>query len=556
MPFGEVMYRCNAHFCFNSIFRNRVAGLVITLALMQLFLFSFYLNGLHSETVNMATAANEFSSAFSSSEQLVVIPTPPPPPSLPDSVITQAVDIVGFNGDPDRRISTTPHLPVGQEAEWNNLSSKTRVVARKALDHLIDNNKPAIDMVAIAARKLSASAAAAVAANPAASSVGLDPLAKISLNMLANAFSGANSFPSSTDNAAAALVKTQYTNLAQMGLHLLSNNFDARSTGSSNTTNKSEASRMLDMATQLVLQNARVDPQMTKSVVTLLKSAMGNQKMDTKLVGLGLVAKMIQQQQQQQLPGQRTGSDLGVNLLRQILMNGQLASALLKNSAAGRPSFTSSSPDQSFSVARNYIKLANKMLPAIKSKLKLPETTVGRGKIVVDLDFKFPVDKVAFDVCRSTAISPVDSPTTNLVVVVSSAAHLEDRQAARDSWVRDFRQLSGGKVKVVFFVGQTKNSTLQRLVHEEATTYSDLVQTNVPETTENAVYKTLASLVWIHQSCPAPIKQILRVDDDVFVSAAKMLKIMETSQTGPFMTGNIVSHVNPHEESAGTMELN
>jgi hypothetical protein len=50
MPFGEVMYRCNAHYCF-SVFRNRVVGLLTTLALMQLFLFSNYLNGLHSETM-------------------------------------------------------------------------------------------------------------------------------------------------------------------------------------------------------------------------------------------------------------------------------------------------------------------------------------------------------------------------------------------------------------------------------------------------------------------------------------------------------------------------
>ena len=470
MPFGEVMYRCNAHYCFSSVFRNRVVGLVITLALMQLFLFSFYLNGLHSQVGLAQTTVTGFSS-----ELPLVIPAPPPPAPAADG----------------RHEPPSP-AAAGQEAEWtaNQLASKTRLAAKKALDHLMANNKPAVDaVVAMAAKKFSASVDSA--APP------VDPMTKMGLNLLASAFSNGQ-----TDKS-----KSQYANLAQMGLQLLSNNLDLGN-NKNNTRKNNDNSGMLNIATQIMLQNSKMDPLIAKSALGFLKNAMGNQKIDPKLM-LNLAAKMMPQQQQS--AGQRASGDFGLNLLSQVLSNGQVASLLSGAMGQAANPNSANSAEQSSTIYRNYLKLTSKNLPALKSKFKLPEPFLGRNKIVVDLDFKYPIQEADF--CLSNI--------TSLVVVISHVGHAEERNAARDTWISDFRQLDKG-VKVLFFVGHSTNTTAESAVMEESAKFHDIIQTNVQEPIENAVYKTLASLVWIHKHC-ANVKHILRIDDDVYVSAKTIL---------------------------------
>lgn len=480
MPFGEVMYRCNAHYCFSSVFRNRVVGLVITLALMQLFLFSFYLNGLHSQVaVAQQTAVIGYSS-----EQPAAIPAPPP--SAPP-----------VTADPP----PSPAQAQGQGAEWidtSQLSSKTRLAAKKALDHLMVNNKPAMDaVVAIAAKKLTesvnpASAAAAVAA-------AVDPMTKMGLNLLASAFSNGQ-----TDKS-----KSQYASLAQTGLQMLGDNLadlggTKKNDGGNNAKGNDNASNMLNLAAQFMLQNSKVDPQMAKSAFGLFKSAMGNQKLDPRLM-LSLAAKMMPQQQQ--AAGNRE-NDFGFRLLSQVLSNGQAA---LLNGGMGQ-TFGSDLGDQSSTIYRNYLKLTGRNLPLVSSKFKLPEPLVGKSKVLVDLDFKFPIQEA--DVCHPNV--------TYLVVVISQVGHADERNAARETWISDFRQLAGQAVKVLFFVGRSTNITAENQLLEESAKYRDIIGTNVQEPVENAVYKTLASLVWINNNC-ASVKHILRIEDDVYVSAKTML---------------------------------
>ena len=110
--------------------------------------------------------------------------------------------------------------------------------------------------------------------------------------------------------------------------------------------------------------------------------------------------------------------------------------------------------------------------------------------------------------------------------------------------MKDLHQLVGGKVDVVFIVGQTANVTVQRAVEEETKAHRDVIQTNVQEPIENGVFKTLAGLVWIDRHCPE-IEQILKIDDDVYVSAATMLKAMEKGKARPTITGSLIDSMNP-----------
>ncbi len=543
MPFGEVMYRCNAHYCFSSVFRNRVAGLVVTLALMQLFLFSFYLNGLHSQAVNVETVNGFAASSSASSELPAVIPAPlrPIEKQQQHNVLAVADETARGGGNriadgqsPDPDLHSPPLGAGGQEKDWGHISSKTRLAAKKALDHLMTNNKPAMDIVASAAKKLTA---AAIAGDP--SAVAADPMAKMGLNFLASAL--LNNNQQLSDKSAGS--KSQYSNLAQMGLQLLTKNYNGSggSSASNSGSNKGDAAGMLNMATQFMMKNSKVDPQMAKSALGFLMNTMGNQKLDPKLMVpmLGMAAKMMQQQPSTGTNGQRGSADIGLNLLSQVLSNSQLRSALLSSGASMMQPSTAG--DQSASIYRNYLKLTSKKLPAVKSKMKLPEPSVSKAKVVVDLDFKYPIQEM--DSCAKPN-------TTFLVAVISHAAHAEDRQAARLAWIRDFQHLSGGRVNVLFFIGQTSNITLQRLVQEESNTYHDMIQTNVQEPAEHVVYKTLASLVWVNQFC-STVKQILRIDDNVYISADKMLKLMEKNKMGASISGNVVSRIDPHDENEG-----
>lgn len=520
MPFGEVMYRCNAHYCFSSVFRNRVVGLVITLALMQLFLFSFYLNGLHSQVVVTASSSNNINS--------------------PVSISSEQQQKLG-HGDTDLRSGSVGQVgPVGQDAFLNPSISKARAAvggaAKKALDRLMmTKKKPAIDLMALAAKKFQD-------ADP------QDPVAKLGFNLIANAINNVKNQPvfqqqqetnssGSPAEAEAVVVvndvedqtnKSQYANLAQMGLQMLTNGLAV------DPTNKGSGQDVLEMASQLMWQSAKLsskagfDPQMAKSALALLKNAVASQKLDPKIM-LTLASKMMQLQS----AADPDANAPGFNLLSQLLSNGQLASALLNAGAATQPV----SPAQSKTIYNNYVKIASKKLPKLKSKMPSPYSSPS-GKVVVDIGFHYTLDKVK--ACRANA--------SYLVVSVSSAANTEERQAARETWIKDLHQLIGQQVDVVFLIGQTANVTVQRSVEQESATYGDLIQTNVQEPVENAVFKTLSALVWIEQNCP-DIQQILKMDDDVYVSAARMLKAIKEGKATPTITGSMIDNVNPHTTS-------
>jgi hypothetical protein len=566
MPFGEVMYRCNAHYCFSSVFRNRVVGLVITLALMQLFLFSFYLNGLHSQvvvTANTGTGTGTGGGGSSNSpvssleqqderhqqqqplaqQQLHPHQQPPHPHgdiSLMDSGAAAAAAVLSDIDLGQRSRSVGQEVERAGEEFLNPAIIKAKAAmgdaAKKALDHLMTNKKPAMDLMAMAAKKLSNDPN--------------DPMAKLGLNLLANAFNNIKNSqravqPKSTQqdpkevnkglvldanvkestsspvaNDVDDQSKSQYANLAQMGLQMLTNGLADPSSllASKGVASSSPDMRMLEMASQMMLSSklskAGFDPQMAKTALGLLKGAVASQKLDPRVL-LGLATKMMSIQQQLQQPSSSASGDTnnagGLNLLSQFLSNGQLMSSLLNSAgAAAAAAQPAVSVDQSNTIYRNYVKLTSRKLPALKSKMSSPYS-IPSSKVVVDIGFHFTMEDV--DTCRSNA--------TYLIMAVSSAANTEERQAARETWIRDLHQLVGGKVDVVFVVGQTANVTLQR-----------------------AVFKTLAGLVWIDRHCPE-IEQILKIDDDVYVSAATMLKAMEKGKARPTITGSLIDSMNP-----------
>lgn len=540
MPFGEVMYRCNAHYCLSSVFRNRVAGLVITLALMQLFLFSFYLNGLHSQTV---VASN---SPVSGELQLQQDPmtTGQEQQQQQQQVVAAAPGLVVRDDiEPARRRS------VGQDELMQQINpsiSKAKDAAKKALDHLMTNKKPAMDLMAMAAKKLS-------------SGPNNDtPMAKLGLNLLANALNNVKQAPaaaavadkmdpavirSSTADPGADddqnynNIKNQYANLAQMGLQMLTSGLAINQPSAGKQSDPSSTG-VMEMATQLMMQAAKLssssgkgssglDPQVAKMAMGFLRNAVASQKLDPKMM-IGLASKMMQMQS-------AVDATSGMNILSQLMASNSAAAGLLASVA--KPV----TPEQSKTIHRNYVKITSKKLPGIKSKMSKPYSS-GSSKVVVDIGFQYTMEQV--DACHG-------SNATSLIMAISSMANMEERQAARDTWLKDLHQLAGDhRVDIVFVIGQSANVTLQRLVDKEAAKYHDLIQTNVQEPVENAVFKTLAGLAWIERHCGnADIQHILKMDDDVYISPSRMLKALKEASPTPTITGSLIDNMNPHTTS-------
>lgn len=514
------MYRCNAHYGF-GFFRNRAVGLVMTLVLTQLFLFSFYLNGLATRSA----ASIQLVQPLEVELEVATVPEIKIEKPVQQTGIPELQPPArGLNTIGEKLSGLLMHPPAGAKSS----AAAVGDAAKKALDQLM-TNRSALDLVAMAAKKLSQSQSN--------QSNGRRSSADVSDTV--DATTPAPSIKT-VDNINSSNNKGQYGQLAQMGLQLLANNLDPA---------KASA------AAQFMLLNAAksdAGSQMGRAALTaLLSGAMGgNTKLDPKFM-LAIASKLMQQQQQQ--PQQRGSvadatNNVGLNLFTQLLNNAPLASALLNNAMGG------ATVDPSLTIYRNYVELTspkNSKLPNLRKfkvnsaypnpsgKIRPP------GKKVVNVDFKFPI--------AESGTCTKSGSVTYLVMVTSSAERFQERQSVRDTWMRDFKttldEKSSRKIRIRFVVGRSVNESISQSLIEESQKFGDVIQADVPAATPNsATLMTLAALAWASRFC-ADIKQMVKCDDDVFVNPSKLIKMMEDKRYGAgpaSVVGRIISRMNPH----------
>lgn len=485
MSFPEVIYRHGAQYCFN-ICRSRLVGLIITLILMQIFLFSFYLNGLHSQDATRSDSVNTILGN--------------------DSTFRHVVSTVK---EPQQKVASVVKGP-SADSPINKAKTFVSDVGKKALDKVMANKLPNVDLMNMVARKLSADSN--------------NPVAKTGMNLIAHAINNMKNYQQSQQSKKVTIDEKNSSILSNR----VENDFE---TEASSSTLRPLDSRVLEIISQLMRQRlqstAEFNPQIVESAMKRLKNAITTQKIDPKNL-LGLISKM---RQLQSISNDSHSNGPGYELLSQLLSNNQLTSAL--TGLTTKPV----SASQSKMIYDKYVKITNKKLPKLKSKMAYPYWSQS-SKVVVDIGFRYFTEKV--NACRPNA--------TYLILSVSSAANTDERQAARETWIKDLHQLIGDQVDVAFVIGQTSNVTVQRTVLNESTIYNDLIETNVQEPIESAVYKTLAGLVWIENNCPN-VEQILKVDDDVYVSAARMLRIFKEGKAKATLTGRMIDDMNPHTTS-------
>lgn len=110
-----------------------------------------------------------------------------------------------------------------------------------------------------------------------------------------------------------------------------------------------------------------------------------------------------------------------------------------------------------------------------------------------------------------------------LIVVHSAVAYLHKRSAIRNTWA-NISILRSNDMRIVFFVGLTRNKAIQYKVEQESLIYDDIVQGQFYDSYYNLTRKGRLWLRWVDEHCPEA-ETVLKVDDDVFVNTLLLAKI-------------------------------
>ncbi|XP_054708550.1 beta-1,3-galactosyltransferase 5-like [Uloborus diversus] len=128
-----------------------------------------------------------------------------------------------------------------------------------------------------------------------------------------------------------------------------------------------------------------------------------------------------------------------------------------------------------------------------------------------------------------------------LIIVTSSASHLESRAAIRETW--------GGYAKergaiVVFFLGFPKNEKYYSRIIDENIKFNDIIQATFLDTYRNLTLKTISVLNWVKESCSL-VKYVLKVDDDMFINVENFLNITEERNETMTILGELAHEWSP-----------
>ena len=111
-----------------------------------------------------------------------------------------------------------------------------------------------------------------------------------------------------------------------------------------------------------------------------------------------------------------------------------------------------------------------------------------------------------------------------LVWIHSAPENTRERSVVRETWAnRKHFPASIDKVRVIFFLGDTKSTKIQDGLYYESELYRDIVQETYMDSYKNLTYKFMSAMKWITHYCPNT-KLILKADDDTVVDTRLMLQ--------------------------------
>lgn len=113
-----------------------------------------------------------------------------------------------------------------------------------------------------------------------------------------------------------------------------------------------------------------------------------------------------------------------------------------------------------------------------------------------------------------------------LVLVHSSAGHFKERETIRTSWSAGSGWLKNLTIRVVFFLAEVEDPSLQTLIAHENRFHGDTVQGNFIDSYRNLTYKHVMALRWAVDNCPR-VPRVMKMDDDIFVHVFNLAKVVD-----------------------------
>lgn len=131
-----------------------------------------------------------------------------------------------------------------------------------------------------------------------------------------------------------------------------------------------------------------------------------------------------------------------------------------------------------------------------------------------------------------------------IIVVVSKVDNFLQRNTIRNTWASELSHL---KAAVVFLVGRSLDSRLNKQVVKEAELYHDVVQVELLDDYKMLTFKSISMLQWLNDYCTNS-RFYLKADDDVYVNVENVLREFKRSEDGRFFLCHVFKKAPPIRE--------
>ncbi|XP_022087477.1 beta-1,3-galactosyltransferase 1-like [Acanthaster planci] len=149
----------------------------------------------------------------------------------------------------------------------------------------------------------------------------------------------------------------------------------------------------------------------------------------------------------------------------------------------------------------------------------------GSGQVINPHGYGLLIDEP--QACLDAAGAPKE--VFLLVFVTSIHAHIEQRQAIRETWGSP-REVRGKEIVTLFLFGYNGNANLQRQLEEESRKHHDVLQEDFQDAYRNMTLKTIMGMKWASTHCPQA-SYVMKTDDDMYISYDNLIKLLTNATT-------------------------
>nr|XP_027223520.1 beta-1,3-galactosyltransferase 1-like [Penaeus vannamei] len=130
-----------------------------------------------------------------------------------------------------------------------------------------------------------------------------------------------------------------------------------------------------------------------------------------------------------------------------------------------------------------------------------------------------------------------DNAVSLLVQVSSAPGNFHRRRAIRDTW-GGTSPLDASDAKLLFLLGNPRDSRIQTQVVEESRTHGDILQEDFVDSYMNLTIKSVMGLKWASTHCPQA-RFLMKTDDDMFINVPSLLTYLQEASASTWITGCI-----------------